>query len=438
MNDRNPARPRGSVRGLAIVLRRRLAHALAVALPALLAVALPAAGGRAAAAEPPHGERIYHAVCIGCHQIGVLGAPKFGDAAAWGERLQKGLDTLAQHALNGFGKMPPKGGNPNLNEADVRAAIQFMAGTAIAAGAKPGGAAGGLAAARAAAPLAAAGAAVTAAETERGAEIVKRVCKGCHEIGVLGAPKIGRKADWEPRLKKGEATLVQNATRGIGNMPPKGGAAELTAGDLRAAIRYMSNPPATAAATAVAAAPGAPAAPAAPSKAAIRPQADVNRFNRLLRPASEHNPPPPEDGIHDPANNGTSVLQPPRTAFEAFPKSSGGNYVDWVKALKDGAINPRWDLGDPAKTPLVMDLNIVREVKGSMPDVVYPHQQHLQWLDCSNCHPAIFIPQKGANQISMAEILLGRKCGVCHGKVAFPVSECRKCHSKKKTDVARN
>ena len=67
-----------------------------------------------------------------------------------------------------------------------------------------------------------------------------------------------------------------------------------------------------------------------------------------------------------------------------------------------------------------MDMNIVREVKGSMPDVVYPHKQHTEWLDCSNCHPAIFVPQKGANQISMAAILLGEKCGVCHGKVAFP------------------
>ena len=81
---------------------------------------------------------------------------------------------------------------------------------------------------------------------------------------------------------------------------------------------------------------------------------------------------------------------------------------------------------------MIMDLNIVREVKGSMPDVVYPHKEHTEWLDCSNCHPAIFIPQKGANQISMASILLGQKCGVCHGKVAFPVSECRKCHSKQK------
>jgi len=39
---------------------------------------------------------------------------------------------------------------------------------------------------------------------------------------------------------------------------------------------------------------------------------------------------------------------------------------------------------------------------------------------------------KGANQISMASILMGEKCGVCHGKVAFPVSECRRCHSQAK------
>ena len=83
-----------------------------------------------------------------------------------------------------------------------------------------------------------------------------------------------------------------------------------------------------------------------------------------------------------------------------------------------------------------MDLNIVREVKKSpMPDVVYPHKQHTEWLDCSNCHPDVFIPKKGADQISMAAILLGQKCGVCHGKVAFPVTECKRCHSSKKKAV---
>ena len=126
------------------------------------------------------------------------------------------------------------------------------------------------------------------------------------------------------------------------------------------------------------------------------------------------------------------MLQPPREAFAALPKSRSGNYVDWNRAVDEMLISPRSDIRNPDAIPIVLDLNIVREVKGSMPDVVYPHKQHTQWLDCANCHPAIFIPMKGANQISMASILMGEKCGVCHGKVAFPVSECRRCHSKAK------
>ena len=164
-------------------------------------------------------------------------------------------------------------------------------------------------------------------------------------------------------------------------------------------------------------------------------QSDPNAFNRLLAPKTERNAPPETDGIHDPAAFGTPLLQSPRDAFAQLPKSTAGNYVNWSRALEDGALNPRYNINDPTRAAIVFDLNIVREVKGSMPNVVYPHKQHTEWLDCANCHPAIFIPLKGANQISMASILLGEKCGVCHGKVAFPVSECRRCHSQNK-DVA--
>lgn len=163
---------------------------------------------------------------------------------------------------------------------------------------------------------------------------------------------------------------------------------------------------------------------------------DPNAFNRLMKPPSKRNPPPTSDGIHDPAGIGAKTLQPPRESFGNLPAGNSGNYVDWVKALGEGKIAPRYDRVNPDADPIVMDLNIVREVKGSMPDVVYPHKQHTEWLDCSNCHPAIFIPQKGANNISMASILVGEKCGVCHGKVAFPVAECRRCHSKSKDKPA--
>jgi c(7)-type cytochrome triheme protein len=163
----------------------------------------------------------------------------------------------------------------------------------------------------------------------------------------------------------------------------------------------------------------------------------ANRFNRLMKSAgTDANAPQSTDGIHDPANPGTDALQPPREAFGELPKSLSGNRVDWVKALQGGLIQPRVDFADPNKQKQVMDLDIIREVKGSMPDVVYPHKQHTEWLDCAQCHPKIFVPKKGANAISMAAILMGQYCGACHGKVAFPVSECTKCHSRPKAPGA--
>ncbi|WP_128001420.1 c(7)-type cytochrome triheme domain-containing protein [Piscinibacter defluvii] len=294
-----------------------------------------------------------------------------------------------------------------------------------------------------------------------GKAVYEATCVGCHGTGIAGAPKFGDAAQWAPRAKAGLDALVKNAIAGTAKgMPPKGGRADLSDAQIRAAVQYMlaaAGPaPAPAAAAparpAVAAAKPAPAAASAPAATAVAaaptpppvmtparaaptpaPSAEVNAFNRLLKPLGRVNRPAVESGIHDPANDMTLQLQPPATAFAALPRSNAGNHVDWVKALDGKAIAPRWDRNDPAAAAVVMDLNIVREVKGSMPDVVYPHKQHTEWLDCSNCHPAIFVPQKGANQISMASILLGQKCGVCHGKVAFPVSECRLCHSKKKS-----
>ncbi len=163
---------------------------------------------------------------------------------------------------------------------------------------------------------------------------------------------------------------------------------------------------------------------------------NANVFNRLLKKETDPNPDPWEDGYHDPENEATHALQPPKVAYEGWPRTPFGNHVDWVKALNDGLINPRYDRVDPTVEPLVMDLDIVRPVRASVPDVVFPHKPHTEWLHCSNCHPKIFIPQKGANQINMSAILLGKKCGVCHGKVSFPVTtkSCKLCHSKPKPE----
>jgi len=291
---------------------------------------------------------------------------------------------------------------------------------------------------------------------DAGKDLYTKTCAVCHAAGIAGAPRYGNAADWQPRLAGGTARLYNSALKGTAKgMPPKGGNVDAPDGDVKAAVDYMvaaakvsapsaakpvaataekpaaSGPPPAPAAQATAAA-AAPAAVDVSSNTSGASAADINSFNRLLRPAGKRNPPPAEDGIHDPTNDGTIALMAPLAAYGPLPKSLAGNRINWVKAIEEGKINPRWDRTDPAAAPVVIDLNIVREVKGSMPDVVYPHKQHTEWLDCSNCHPAIFNPQKGSNAISMAAILLGEKCGVCHGKVAFPVSECRLCHSKKK------
>ena len=290
--------------------------------------------------------------------------------------------------------------------------------------------------------------------------VYDKTCSMCHANGIAGAPRFGNAEDWSPRIARGVSNLYTSALQGTAKgMPPKGGQPAYSDAEIKGAVDFMvakAKEAAKAAAPAKAAAKPAAkeaaakeaekpaaaapttAAAAAPASAPIAETVAVQSatgaipFNRLLRPKSKSNLPPAEDGIHDPTNDGTHALLPPQQGLAGLPPSTWGNRVNWVQAIGNKSITPRYDRNDPAAEPIVMDLNIVREVKGSMPDVVYPHKQHTQWLDCSNCHPAIFIPQKGANQISMAAILLGQKCGVCHGKVAFPVSECRLCHSKKK------
>ncbi len=443
---------------------------------ALAAAALLWATSPALAQDQAAAKAIYEASCVACHGTGILGAPKFGDAAQWEPRAKGGIDALVRSATAGTAKgMPPKGGRADLSAAQMRAVIEYMMGGGATAKATPKAPPAAAVAAKAStAP------AVEPAQDQAAAKtIYEASCVACHGTGILGAPKFGDAAQWEPRAKGGIDALVRSATAGTAKgMPPKGGRADLSAAQLRAVIEYMmgsvgataktapkEQPAAAVAAKAPAPAPAAaapapapavaakpaaapvaaaPAAAAAPATALAAAQnaapnapatAAVNTFNRLLKPLGRFNRPAAESGIHDPSNDMTTQLQPPATAFADMPKSMAGNRVDWVKALHNNTIAPRWDRLDPAAPPVVMDLNIVREVKGSMPDVVYPHKQHTEWLDCSNCHPAIFIPQKGANQISMASILLGQKCGMCHGKVAFPVSECRLCHSKKKTDT---
>jgi cytochrome c5 len=84
----------------------------------------------AAAAAPKTGTEVYDQACVACHGQGIAGAPKAGDAAAWGPRLAKGKEVLYQHAIEGYqgsaGVMPPKGGRVDLSDDLVRAAVDHI------------------------------------------------------------------------------------------------------------------------------------------------------------------------------------------------------------------------------------------------------------------------------------------------------------------------
>lgn len=88
------------------------------------AAAAPAAAASSGGARS--GSDVYSGHCAACHATGAAGAPKFGDAGAWGPRVAKGMDTLYTHALNGFNAMPAKGLCMTCSDDEVKAAVDHM------------------------------------------------------------------------------------------------------------------------------------------------------------------------------------------------------------------------------------------------------------------------------------------------------------------------
>lgn len=75
------------------------------------------------------GEEVYKAQCAACHATGAAGAPKFGDAGAWGARIKSGFDALVTSALKGKGAMAPQGGGDH-SDVEIARAVAFLANAA--------------------------------------------------------------------------------------------------------------------------------------------------------------------------------------------------------------------------------------------------------------------------------------------------------------------
>jgi c(7)-type cytochrome triheme protein len=161
-----------------------------------------------------------------------------------------------------------------------------------------------------------------------------------------------------------------------------------------------------------------PAAPAAATPAIpVQPPAQAKESTAAAPLVA---PNPTEPGYEDPTQlpvPGAPYGKDNRNAdvvLKEFPRDAVGA-DDWVKA---------------PVPPFNFDVEI--PAVGAMPNVVFPHFPHTFWLDCGNCHPAIFQMKKGANPISMVKIVNGEFCGRCHGRIAFPLANCTRCHVKPK------
>ena len=255
-------------------IRTKMSRQLIAAV--ILAVVAPIAQHEAQAQGGARsGKEVVDAVCAACHATGSQGAPKIGDAKAWSARASQGLSALTQHAIHGIRQMPAHGGSSSVTDLEIARAVTYMVNQSGGSWTEP---------LDKAAPLA----------ERSGEQVVQAQCAQCHRTGEGGAPRIGDRAAWTPRLQKGLDAAVRSAIRGHGGMPARGGLADLTDTEIRSAVVYMFNPVSTAAKG-----PAAPvAAPPGPNRRVI---GDMEVYLGVVSAESlraRHPKPDPESTMH--------------------------------------------------------------------------------------------------------------------------------------------
>jgi len=194
---------------------KKIKFTLSGLLLPLVVVALSTAPALAADRS---GKEVVKEVCSACHASGKNGAPKIGDRAAWAQRASKGLDKLTQNSITGVRNMPAHGGQAALSDLEMTRAVGYMVSGGNATDAKK---------------------VYKAAYSRTGEQVVQERCQECHASGKLGAPKLGDMNDWKPRLKNGVDALIKSAIGGHNAMPARGGLANLSDAEMKAAVEFM-------------------------------------------------------------------------------------------------------------------------------------------------------------------------------------------------------
>jgi c(7)-type cytochrome triheme protein len=119
---------------------------------------------------------------------------------------------------------------------------------------------------------------------------------------------------------------------------------------------------------------------------------------------------------------------------QPLPKERFGNGIDWEKSEELGLIKPASFLDGVSvqrkSLSVQNDFALNPKVEG-VPDIIFSHKKHTVWNGCELCHPDIFMGVKrGTVKYTMVDISEGKSCGACHTTVAFPLTDCQRCHSK--------
>lgn len=160
------------------------------------------------------------------------------------------------------------------------------------------------------------------------------------------------------------------------------------------------------------------------------PLLSIPKSQAVLSPLAEW-----DDGIHNLSNPSLGAIQSMKEGFTGLKLDDYGQ-PDWAKMLRQGDINPRVNREGAEELMPVWQHDIIFKDTNAMPWVKFPHGTHSQWLSCENCHDAMFSQKTGTADISMGSIYMGGHCGNCHGKVAFTLTDCARCHSMLHPGVA--
>jgi cytochrome c5 len=128
------------------------------------------------------------------------------------------MDKLTHNAITGVRNMPAHGGQAALTDLEMTRAVGYMVSGGKAADANK---------------------VYKYAGERTGAQVVEERCQECHIAGKQGAPKLGDMNEWKPRLQNGVDRLVKSAIGGHNSMPARGGMANLSDAEMKAAVEFM-------------------------------------------------------------------------------------------------------------------------------------------------------------------------------------------------------